>query len=131
MKHDKENENVKRFDFDKNDDVVSSNNRKNVDLDSSFKWNIENDLLRWKNKWYILSKIFKREFLKQNHDDSYADHFEHEKTLELLKRKYFWNNMNKDVKEYVDICSICHRIKLVKHKSHDMLQSFSISEKSK
>jgi hypothetical protein len=37
MKHDKENENAKRLNFNKNDDVVSNNNRKNVDLDSSFK----------------------------------------------------------------------------------------------
>jgi hypothetical protein len=51
MKHDKKNENAKRLNSRKNDDVVSNNNRKNVDFDSSFKWNIENDLLRWKNKW--------------------------------------------------------------------------------
>jgi hypothetical protein len=131
MKHDKESENMKRLDSDKNDDVVSSCNHKNVDLDSSFKWNIENDLLRWEDKWYISSRLFKRKLLKQNHDDSYADHFEHERTLDLLKRKYFWNNMSKDVKEYVDICSTCHRIKLVRHKSHDMLQSLSIFEKSR
>jgi hypothetical protein len=37
------------------------------------------------------------------------------------KKKYFWNNMNKNVKKYVDICSTCHRVKLVKHKSHDLL----------
>jgi hypothetical protein len=131
MKHDKESESVKRLDSDKSDDVVSNCSRKNVDLDSSFKWNIENDLLRWKDKWYILSKFLKREFLKQNHDDSYVDHFEHERTFDLLKRKYFWNNMSKDVKEYVDICSTCHRIKFVRHKSHDMLQSLSILEKSR
>jgi hypothetical protein len=75
--------------------------------------------------------LFKKEFLKQNHDDLYVDHFEHEKTLNLLKRKYFWNNMNKDVKKYVDTCSICHRIKFVKHKSHDLLQVFSISKSSR
>jgi hypothetical protein len=131
MKHDKENENAKRLNSDKDDDVVSNNNRKKIDFDSSFKWNIENDLLRWKNKWIILSRFFKKEFLKHNHDDSYVDHFEHENTLDLLKRKYFWNNMNKDVKEYVDIYSTCHRIKFVKHKSHDMLQSLFILEKSK
>ncbi len=131
MKHDKENENVKRLDSKNDDDVVSNNNRKNVDLDSSFKWNIENDLLRWKNKWYIFSKFLKREFLKQNHDDSYVDHFEHEKTFDLLKKKYFWNNMSKNVKKYVDICSTCHRVKFVRHKSHDLLQSLSIFETSR
>jgi hypothetical protein len=64
MKHDKENESAKRLDSDKDDHVASNTNCKNVNLDSSFKWNIENDLLRWKNKWYIFSKLFKKELLK-------------------------------------------------------------------
>jgi hypothetical protein len=131
MKHDKENESVERHDSIKRDDVESNNTRKKVDFDFSFKWNIENDLLRWKNKWYIFSDLFKKELLKQNHDDSYADHFEHERTLNLLKKKYFWNNMSKDVKKYVDSCSIYHRVKLVRHKCHDLLQAFSISKNSR
>ncbi len=131
MKHDKKNENVKRHDSIKRDDVESNIIRKKIDLDFSFKWNIENDLLRWKNKWYILSNLLKRKLLKQNYDDSYADHFEHERTLNLLKKKYFWNNMSKDVKKYVDSCSICHRVKLVKHKSHELLQTLSISKNFK
>jgi hypothetical protein len=39
--------------------------------------------------------------------------------------------MNKNVKKYVDIFSTCHRVKLVRHKSHDMLQSLFIFEKSR
>jgi hypothetical protein len=131
MKHDKENESVERHDSTIRDDVESNTTRKKVDLDCSFKWNIENDLLRWENKWYILSNLLRRELLKQNHDDSYADHFEHERTLNLLKRKYFWNNMSKDVKKYVDSCSICHRVKFVRHKFHELLQALSISENSR
>jgi hypothetical protein len=64
MKHDKENENVERHDSIKRDDVESNITRKKVDLDFFFKWNIENDLLRWKNKWYVLSDLLKRELLK-------------------------------------------------------------------
>ncbi len=131
MKHDKKNENIERHDSIKRNDVKSNIIRKKIDFDFFFKWNIENDLLRWKNKWYIFSNLFKRKFLKQNHDDLYVDHFEHERTLNLLKRKYFWNNMNKDVKKYVDSCSTCHRVKLVKHKSHDLLQVFLISKNLK
>jgi hypothetical protein len=128
MKHDKKNENVERHDSIKCDDVESNIIRKKVDFDFFFKWNIENDLLRWENKWYIFSNFLKKKLLKQNHDDSYVDHFEHEKTFDLLKKKYFWNNMNKNVKKYVDFCSTCHRIKLVKHKSHDLLQALLISK---
>jgi hypothetical protein len=127
----KKNESVERHDSIKRDDVESNIIRKKIDFDFSFKWNIENDLLRWENKWYILSNLLKRKLLKQNHDDSYADHFEHEKTLNLLKKKYFENNINKNVKKYVDSCSTCHRVKFVKHKFHELLQAFSISKSSK
>jgi hypothetical protein len=89
MKHDKKNENVKRHDSIKRNDVESNIIRKKDDFDFSFKWNIENDLLRWENKWYVLSNLLKKKLLKQNHDDSYVDHFEHEKTLNLLKKKIF------------------------------------------
>ncbi len=41
------------------------------------------------NKCYILLNFLKKELLKQNHDDLYADYFEHEKTFDLLKKKYF------------------------------------------
>jgi hypothetical protein len=131
MKHDKKNENIKRHDSIKRDDVESNIIRKKIDLDFSFKWNIENDLLRWKNTWYIFLNLLKKKLLKRNHDDSYVDHFEHEKTLNLLKKKYFWNNMNKNDKKYVDSCSTCRRVKFVRHKSHELLQAFSISEDSK
>jgi hypothetical protein len=131
MKHDKKNENAKRYDSMNRENSNSKNIRKRVDLDSSFKWNIENDLLRWKNKWYTFLNLLKRKLLKQIHDDSYVDHFKREKTFDLLKRKYFWISMSKDVKEYVDFCSLCHRIKFVRHKSHDLLQALSISENSK
>jgi hypothetical protein len=50
MKHDKKNKNVERHDLIKCDDVESNIIRKKIDLDFFFKWNIENDLLRWKNK---------------------------------------------------------------------------------
>jgi hypothetical protein len=89
IKHDKENENVERYNSIKRDDVELNIIRKKIDLDFFFEWNIENDLLRWENKWYIFSDLLKKKLLKQNHDDSYVDYFEHKKTLNLLKRKYF------------------------------------------
>jgi hypothetical protein len=105
MKHDKENESVERHDSIKRDDVESNITRKKIDLDFFFKWNIENDLLRWKNKWYVLSNLLKRKLLKQNHDDSYADHFEHEKTLNLLKKKIL-------LKQHEQRCQEVHRLVL-------------------
>ncbi len=39
--------------------------------------------------------------------------------------------MSKDVKEYVDSCSTCHRVKVVRHRFHEILQSLSLSKDSR
>jgi hypothetical protein len=65
----------------------------------------------------------RRLLLKQNHDDSHASHFDVKRTLELLKRKYYWSAMSQDVKKYVNACFACHRIKTIRHKSFEQLQS--------
>jgi hypothetical protein len=39
--------------------------------------------------------------------------------------------MNKNVKKYVDSCSICRWVKFVRHKSHELLQTLLISKNSR
>jgi putative transposase len=73
----------------------------------------------------------RRLLLKQNHDDFHASHFDVKRTLELLKRKYYWFAMNQDVKKYVNACFACHRIKTIKHKSFEQLQSIFMLKKSR
>ncbi len=90
------------------------------------KWKIKNDILHFEERYYILSSLLRRELFKQNHDDLHASHFEYEKILELLRRKYWWFNMSRNVKEYVISCTKCFLTKSIKHKSYELLQSLSI-----
>ena len=96
-----------------------------------FKWNIKDEILCWNNKWYVSFDLLKRKLFKQNHDDSYIEHFEHKWILKLLKKKYFWTNLFKDVKQYVHNYLIYHWIKSIWHKSHNFLQLFSQSKDSR
>jgi hypothetical protein len=73
----------------------------------------------------------RRLLLKQNHDDFHANHFDIKRTLELLKRKYYWSAMSQDVKKYVNACFACHRIKTIKHKFFEQLQSILMLKKSR
>jgi hypothetical protein len=95
------------------------------------KWKVKNDILHFEERYYILSKLLRRELLKQNYDDSHANHFEYEKTLELLRRKYWWSNMSKNVREYVISCTKCFLTKFIKHKSYELLQSLLIFAESR
>jgi hypothetical protein len=73
----------------------------------------------------------RRLLLKQNHDDFHANHFDVKKTLEWLKRKYYWFAMNQNVKKYVNACFACYRIKTIKHKFFEQLQSIFMLKKSR
>jgi hypothetical protein len=95
------------------------------------KWKIKNDILHFEEKYYILSNLLRRKLFKQNHDDSHASHFEYEKILELLRKKYWWLNMSRNVKKYVISCTKCFLTKSIKHKFYELLQSLSIFQKFK
>jgi hypothetical protein len=73
----------------------------------------------------------RRLLFKQNHDDFHASHFDVKRTLELLKRKYYWSAMNQDVKKYVNACFACHRIKIIRHKFLEQLQSIFMFKRSR
>jgi hypothetical protein len=87
---------------------------------------MKNDILHFEKRYYILSNFLRKELFKQNHDDFHANHFEYEKTFELLRKKYWWFNMSKNVKKYVISCTKCSLTKSIKHKFYELLQSLSI-----
>jgi hypothetical protein len=92
-------------------------------------WRLDDDFLCFKNAWYVFADLMRRLLFKQNHDDFHANHFDVERTLELLKRKYYWSAMNQDVKKYVNACFTCHRIKIIKHKFFEQLQNIFMLKK--
>ena len=79
------------------------------------------------NELLYVSKDFsvREELLKHHHDDSLARHFDADKISELLDCKYYWKSMIKDVKEYINTCDICQRVKIKYHLSYDELKSLS------
>ena len=90
-----------------------------------------NDVLLYHERAYVFqNEVFQLEFLKRHHDNSLTEHFEFEKTNELLSRKYYWSNMFKDIKYYVNICDSCQRMKTFRHRSYDKLNALSQSKNS-
>ena len=89
------------------------------------------ELVRHNERLYILDdEVVREEIVSKNHDDSLIEHFDVEKTLKLIQRKYFWLDCAKQTIAYVQTCDVCQRIKASRHKSYDELTSLSISKKS-
>jgi hypothetical protein len=81
-------------------------------------------ILRHKGRLYVPPEPSVRaEILQIHHDDPLAGHFGRAKTLELIARKYFWLNMESDVKSYIDSCVICMRAKALRQRPYGELQS--------
>ena len=63
------------------------------------------------------------DILRVNHDDPWqGGHFGLNRTLDLIRRFYWWPKMQKDVREYCDTCDICQRMKVPRHKPYGLLQ---------
>jgi transposase InsO family protein len=88
-----------------------------------------NGLLLRGNAVYVPEdQALKAELLRANHDDPLGGHFGVSKTLEIMRRKYFWQAMRRDVREYVKTCAICQRTKVKRHLPYGALASFPIPE---
>ena len=81
-------------------------------------------MIEYNESLYVSEDLSVREeLLKRHHDDSLARHFDADKISELLDCKYYWKSMIKNIKEYINTCDICQRVKMKRHLSYDKLRS--------
>ena len=80
---------------------------------------------------YVLNDCTTRmEILHVNHDDPWQEgHFGQKRTWEIVKRSYWWPWMKQSVREYVDCCNICQRMKALQHKLYRLLALLLQSER--
>jgi hypothetical protein len=83
-------------------------------------------------------RIWKKNVIKSNHDNFFANHFDVKRILKLIRKKYYWSNQNKivdvkhdsnmraQIKKYCETCAICKKNKTFRHKSYEKLSFFYI-----
>ena len=69
------------------------------------------------------------ELLHVHHDDELAGHWGRDKTLELIRRNFYWKTMLTDVAEYVATCPVCQSIDTPRHKPYGSLQPLPVPER--
>ena len=55
----------------------------------------------------VMSEVFRRLLVEEIHGGVHGGHFGVERTLDALRRHYWWNGMRKDVEETVRGCPEC------------------------
>ena len=61
-----------------------------------------------------------------SHDTKVAGHFGKHKTLDLIRRDFYWPNLDKWIAKYVKECDACQRNKSVRHREYGLLQPLEI-----
>jgi hypothetical protein len=74
---------------------------------------VRNGLLHYKDdRLYIPSNLpLRTRLLQECHDTPLAGHLGKEKTIELVKRRFYWPGMDADITRYVISCDACQRNK--------------------
>ncbi len=82
------------------------------------------EIIEYNESLYVSKDLsVRKKLLKHHYDDSLVRHFDADKISELLNCKYYWKSMIKNVKEYINTCDICQRVKVKYHLSYDELRS--------
>ena len=85
-------------------DVVAQDVKSREKLGLTF----SHDLLWKKDKLYIPNNLqLKRDILYWHHDVPWCGHLGIQKTLELVKRQFWWPKIQEDVSEYIKSCHKC------------------------
>jgi hypothetical protein len=79
----------------------------------------EHRLLVWKHRSDRTGRVYipvwdrslQLRLLVEHHDVKLAGHLGVDRTHESLKRNYYWQRMHTSVKDYVDSCIVCQRVK--------------------
>jgi transposase InsO family protein len=79
------------------------------------RWAEHNGFLHYEGKVYIPDGV-RLKAMDLCHDDPLAGHFGTKRTLELIRRQFYWPKMLQDVKGYVRSCQACARSKATRHK---------------
>jgi hypothetical protein len=83
-------------------------------------------MIEYNKALYVSENIFVyKKLLKHHYDDFLMKHFDADKINKLLKCKYYWKDMIKNIKEYVNIYDICQRVKMKHYLLYDKLSMLS------
>ena len=69
----------------------------------------------------------KKKILRTNYNNLNIDYFVKFRTKIVIRKKYYWNNMFKNIVEYCKICSICKKMRIYYYKFYKNLFLISLN----
>src|SRR5258706_3965728 len=85
----------------------------------------ENGILHYKQRLYLPDPLVP-EILQSEHDSKIAGHFGQDKTIELIRRNFWWPGMDNDIIKYIQSCPDCQSNKARRHRSYGLLSPLEL-----
>ena len=87
--------------------------------------------MKYNNVLYVLEKVFVyKKLLKRYYNNFLIKYFKFDKIIELINRKYYWNNIKTEMKLYINIYDVYQRMKMKRYRFYNELNAFSRSLES-
>ena len=81
-----------------------------------------NGVLSFRNRMVVpKDEGLKKEILEEAHRSKYTVHLGGNKMYQDLKSLYWWENMKKEIAQFVQTCLICQQVKTEHQKSSGLL----------
>jgi hypothetical protein len=91
------------------------------------RWTVRDGLLYNQGRLYIPDHYWLRmEILAKLHDDPIAGHFAKKKTLELVQRRFFWQDMQEFIANYCKACGVCQGSRVLRGKQQGLLEPLPV-----
>ena len=95
--------------------------------DVSEAWHIREDILITRGLIYVPDyEDIKVRILQQAHDSKEVGHPGQAKTLEIVRRNFYWPGMRTFINAYINTCDLCQRNKSAHHSRYGLLQSLPV-----
>jgi len=83
---------------------------------------MKDGVVYWKGMLWIPSDgNLIRQILESEHDTKVAGHMGQDKTIELIRRNFWWPRMNKQITDFVRSCLQCQKNKVARHQPYGLL----------
>jgi hypothetical protein len=86
---------------------------------------VEDSILYQKMKLWV-PKDLRATVLESEHDSKIAGHFGQDKTIELIRRNFWWPKMDEIIIDYIQSCPECQKDKAAWHQKYGLLQPLEL-----
>jgi len=89
---------------------------------------LEDEVLWYKGRLWVPDSVdLRKMILQEEHDSKVAGHMGQEKMIELVRRNFFWPQMDQWIEDYVRSCPECQKNKAARHALYGLLQPLELA----